>query len=214
MGCARPSPATSSRPRCRPPGHRNPARRKGCRSGDLRYPRGSPRAARRAGPWAGRSRERPEPGRDRPVRCRACLDRRRRAGSAARAPALSDRRPDRSRRRRGGNRHRGRLPAPGPAQAAAATRRRRFSSHRASARGRQRHRSRTAPAIRSRQTKARTSGSTCSRVLADIRTPGTPAPGWVPAPTMNSRSTSSLRLCGRNQALCSSSGSMPKAAPL
>jgi hypothetical protein len=54
----------------------------------------------------------------------------------------------------------------------------------------------------------------CSSALADISTPGTPAPGCVPAPTRYRPFTSSLRLCGRNQALCSSSGSMPKAAPL
>ena len=43
--------------------------------------------------------------------------------------------------------------------------------------------------------------------------PATPAPGWVPAPTRYKPSTSSLRLCGRNQALCVSDGAKPNAAP-
>ena len=53
----------------------------------------------------------------------------------------------------------------------------------------------------------------CPERAADESTPGTPAPGCVPAPTRKSPSTSSLRLWGRNQALWVSTGSSPNAAP-
>ena len=52
-----------------------------------------------------------------------------------------------------------------------------------------------------------------SRTRAEESTPGSPAPGCVPAPTRKRFRTSSLALCGRNQALCVSVGSSPKPAP-
>jgi hypothetical protein len=61
----------------------------------------------------------------------------------------------------------------------------------------------TTPAVNSPgdQTNDVTSGTTCSSIFADIKTLGTPAPGWLLAPTMNKPSTSWLLLCGLNQAL-------------
>src|SRR5690606_32977799 len=49
--------------------------------------------------------------------------------------------------------------------------------------------------------------------LAEPTTPGTPAPGWVPAPTMYRLGISASRLCGRNHALWVSTGSSEKAEP-
>src|SRR5690606_2934260 len=49
--------------------------------------------------------------------------------------------------------------------------------------------------------------------LAEPMTPGTPAPGWVPAPTRARLGMSRSRLWGRNQALWVRMGSNEKAEP-
>ena len=52
-----------------------------------------------------------------------------------------------------------------------------------------------------------------SAILAESSTPGTPAPGCVPAPTKYRLETSGARLCGRNQADWVRMGSTEKAEP-
>src|SRR5690606_4679583 len=59
----------------------------------------------------------------------------------------------------------------------------------------------------------RSSSTTLTVALAELITPGSPAPGCVPAPTRYSPGMFGSRLCGRNQALCPSGGATENAEP-